>query len=125
MISNETVVDTLKQVRQLLEKGWCKGDFAIDANDEPAMIESADACRWCIVGAVYRACNIQEYDPEHSELVDTGLSKKVLAELEATLCASHEGSIKTLPQFNDEQESVEPVLDLIDKTSERLQARSH
>lgn len=50
-------VEVLRWARDLIAdpERWCQGALAENAECEPVDYDSPDACRWCALGAVYRA----------------------------------------------------------------------
>ncbi len=61
-------IDGLKQVRDLLEKGWTQEASARDADGEPLLSTDTRACSFCILGAVWRAVAGHD-NPMESRLV--------------------------------------------------------
>ena len=51
----KTVVEILKEARELVAKGWTRGCSARDAKGDFVRPESPDATCWCAYGAVARA----------------------------------------------------------------------
>jgi hypothetical protein len=54
-----TVLETLQQTRELLSKPqrWTRGTLARDSRGLPVSPESPRACRFCVMGALYRVTN--------------------------------------------------------------------
>jgi hypothetical protein len=52
-----SVVEVLKRAKERIERGWCRGQFAVNAHNEPVSELSQEACRWCTSGAFYAVCN--------------------------------------------------------------------
>jgi hypothetical protein len=40
------------RVRNLIEKGWCRGVFARNAANHPVPYQANDACKFCLSGAM-------------------------------------------------------------------------
>lgn len=128
----ERDIEALLEVRQLLEKGWCKGAFARDLHGTPVPALSESACQWCLSGAVERACSRRTLSalpgvlnkglyPEYPELVDVPAVRRVFSALAGVLNKGSRYYHELPAPFNDAQDSVEPVLELVDKTIERLE----
>lgn len=47
-----TKASLLTQARALLEKGWCQGEYAKDADGYPVHADNLEASSWCINGAL-------------------------------------------------------------------------
>lgn len=47
-------VSTLQKVRDLLKRGWCQKNHAIDAAGVWTPYQGDTACAWCISGAILR-----------------------------------------------------------------------
>ena len=113
----EKTVQVLQQARQRLQRGWCRKVFAETAAGYRVPPYDQDACRWCLSGAVKAAAG-------------DGSPPFCVAEAEDELRRTIESSYpdhpcwEYIPNFNDEQDSVEPVLAVVDKTIERLQSLS-
>ena len=88
------VQDELRRVRARLERGWTKGALAGDAEGTPVSPTSPLAVSWCLLGA----------------MVVEDISQRCI---EALYC-----EVASVTDFSDAQESVEPVLALIDRAIE-------
>lgn len=97
----ETDYELLREVRKKLSNdGWCKNNYAQLLDGAATFAEDQNACRFCLSGA------IQSVAP-HS--VSSGhLHRALSRKLNQT------GWEDGLIAFNDHQETVEPVLALID-----------
>lgn len=95
------MIEELKKARALLVKGWTKGSFAKNAQGEKCVPYSDKAVCWCAGGA------LKVVTDNWSDLWDV---------VEAELKGGY------LPDFNDAQETVEPVLALFDKAIAKLEA---
>lgn len=51
---NDTV-EKLKAARALIERGWCQGEYAKDADGEAVGVREPRAVAWCVRGACYAA----------------------------------------------------------------------
>lgn len=94
----DTVTEKLTEVRALLEKGWTSGTLARNAADEVVEVDSPDACKWCLLGGLYRVT-----DDEQMQLLAYN-----------TLLPYADG-VTYLSTFNDER-GHEAVLKLLDDT---------
>lgn len=48
------VADKLREARALIERGWCQGDYAINAERKEIDEFSEEAVCFCIAGALHR-----------------------------------------------------------------------
>jgi hypothetical protein len=55
-----TVLETLQQTRELLSKPqrWTRGTLARDSRGLPVSPEDPKACRFCLMGAMYRVTSL-------------------------------------------------------------------
>lgn len=44
----------VRNVRALIESGWCQNQMAVDADDVEVPYNSPRACKWCLLGAIYQ-----------------------------------------------------------------------
>ena len=58
MTQQEQVIDALVRARGLVERGWCQGWFARDADGYEVAAVSPQACRFCALGAIRHATNV-------------------------------------------------------------------
>ena len=56
----EQVIDALVRARELVERGWCQGWFARDADGVEVSFASQSACRFCAIGAIRRVADIPD-----------------------------------------------------------------
>jgi hypothetical protein len=87
----------LIRARSLLERGWCRGVPAIDAEGWMVHPVSEKAIAWCASGALIAAgwCRT---DLDHPAI------HRLSAAMDGSICG-----------FNDRQESVEPILAAFDR----------
>jgi hypothetical protein len=95
----------LVNVRGLLEKGWCKGTLAQDANNKAVEASDAGAARWCLAGAISRT----------GQDCDQATVMRAVFRLKNTVFALSVPQYYCLRSFNDAQKTVEPVLELLDR----------
>jgi hypothetical protein len=104
-----TVIDNLKTLRGLLapEKHWTKGEFARDIAGDRCDIEEGSC--WCLAGGMsYVSDGFIQYSSLRKALCDT-------------LGLGEFGATTDLLAWNDDKNRTHAeVLDLIDKTIERL-----
>jgi hypothetical protein len=55
-VHQPTALSVLRKARRRLEKGWCKGSYAVDQNGLQVPSTSRRAVKWCMLGAI-------DYDP--------------------------------------------------------------
>lgn len=82
-----------EKAKELLRKGWCKGTMFRDAQGRQC--REPEAVSYCLLGALSAA----------GITVDSRYYRLLSAE---TVCDGFAG-------FNDRQESIEPVLDMVDR----------
>lgn len=46
------VADNLREAKALIERGWCRGDYAKDANGCSVYEDNPSAICWCASGAI-------------------------------------------------------------------------
>lgn len=49
-----------ERAADLVERGWCRVFLAEDANGDIAEACGPSACKWCLIGAIYRVCPTRE-----------------------------------------------------------------
>lgn len=116
---NETV-EILRAARALIDtpEKWAKRYYAYDAHGFTVDPESPGACRFCAVGALYRAGNtlrVSESDAEQA------LGKAVPAEFAAECRKSGNHPVIC---FNDKVAEHPDVLALYDRAIELAEAKS-
>lgn len=104
-------ITCLEQAKARLRQGWCRNQYAANVFGGYATPSSSDACRWCLVGSVLRAGD------------DVSMSAERVSEVIDELCNDLPFNYVSLSLFNDEQDSVEPVVAVVDKTINRLRRR--
>lgn len=98
MREGKTPGQVLREARQLLvEKGWTRGQYAIDARGTPVSARNPDAAAFCMLGAV-------------QHVYGSFGASAVIRLLERAA-----GPGVELISFNDRRRSVKPVLDLFDR----------
>lgn len=93
----------LVRARGYVERGWCRGTLAKNANGHLTSPMAADAVAWCALGALIAATGITE---------DWHLSfskHPACARLRDAMGGEH------IARFNNRQETVEPVLKAFDR----------
>jgi len=108
MTDIETQVDEttalLIRARGFIERGWCRCQQAVDANGSSTSPTSEDAVAWCASGALIAAGASSVFDPAVQLL--------------------HAAIGKTIWIFNDDQETVEPILVAFDRAIAGQRAES-
>jgi hypothetical protein len=99
------VLEILKQIRELLSKGFCKEAYARNEKGEKVDYYSEDACSFCIYGAIHRT--MLAYP--RMDYVDTLLKiRKILS--------VHLPKYGTLVVYNDHPGTTQNnILELLDK----------
>ena len=59
----------LKKVEEIVQQGWTQRALARNKDGELTLVNHPDACRWCVVGASFRAANLLEI-PYQSSTID-------------------------------------------------------
>ena len=54
MQASKTIVASLKAIRALIGKGWCRGAFARTISGRACSYDSPKAARFCLAGAMLR-----------------------------------------------------------------------
>jgi hypothetical protein len=108
-----TILDVLKEARQLLQKGWCQNDHATDQKGHCVDIGDENAACWCLSGAV-RHSLFGQYHLKIREEVFT-----VLAQVIEMPYASPESAILN---WNDKKgRTQEEVLMIVDKAIAKVE----
>ena len=47
--------EILQDAKNLILRGWCKGELALDEGGRPVGQNTREACAWCLVGAISAA----------------------------------------------------------------------
>lgn len=53
------VQELLKYTRDLVARGWCQDAYAVDQYDRAVPVNSPEAARWCLRGAVIKAAYLE------------------------------------------------------------------
>jgi len=83
-----------------LRNGWVRGTFALDENNESITCVSPKACKFCLSGAII-------------SLRDAVMERKIRDALSAK-------GINSLPFYNDSQETVEPIIQVLESIKVKL-----
>lgn len=112
------MLDVLVAARKLIEKpeNWTKDTYARDSDRNPIWYIDPKACTFCLVGAVCRVLGLAVFTETIYDRILIAL-REILFELYG---ARYDGPA----EFNDDPDtSHEKVLELIDKTIERLKSQ--
>lgn len=107
----------IKQMRELIQKGWCTGAHARDSRNGRTHYDDPDACKWCIQGALNLVLDRQL-------TITSGLTGSVYAAIRGAIKASkYPDNGVILSYFNDficpNQEAMLEILDsAIEEVSE-------
>lgn len=108
-----SAIDTLRKARGLLEKGWTKGAYARNAEGQKTAWLSPEATCWCARGALLAAAEVNgDFYSENWDNVN-----KITSIIEHRPC----GGLGLL-DFNDAQDTVEPILAVFDEVIAELEA---
>jgi hypothetical protein len=112
------VLEVLRRARaRLAVPGqWAKGGFAFDAKGKSVGAASAGATCWCVMGAVQCEAVLLGGSAATTYVHDARVA------LLSALPSDFYGLIGD--DFNDKQATVEPVLDLFDRTIARLESEA-
>jgi hypothetical protein len=105
----------LSRARQLIAKGWTRGDMATSKDGRHTDPRSNTACRFCAMGAVVRA----SADLTGDNLDDAYINKTTKGALDQL----RELVGPSVGKFNDEQTSKRPVLAAFDQAIAKLEAQ--
>lgn len=108
MADSNIVNETLKHARALIENGWCKNNYAEDANGKKVEPFSESAVRFCAYGAIERAAHSLCY-PDLE--IEVSVRKEAHKRLKSVIPFPY----SSIPGFNDNQSDVQPVLFVFDK----------
>jgi len=97
----------------LVEKGWTKEYHARDLFDEGVPAICVTAASFCVEGAVLRAAFYTPGVPSNAWFLENILYKN--------LRINSPTPDRPIREFNDMCKTVEPVLDVIDKTIKKLE----
>lgn len=93
------VIETLRQGRIKIKKGWVQGDLAVDKHGDGVKSTSEEAVGWCALGAV----GVQNEERPGT----AGRALEVVLDL---------GQFENVPEFNDDGNTTQSdVLDVYDK----------
>ena len=62
-----TLNDTLNGVRLRIARGWTQRTYALDESSRPVPSTSPDAVRWCLAGALFAVCALEDGDYRQAE----------------------------------------------------------
>lgn len=91
----------LIDARSFMERGWCKNHQAMTAADRPTAGRDPAAVRWCLVGSLFAAT--------------VGDDELLWTEAMHAVGKFVPDGVFGLASFNNTQDTVAPVLDVIDR----------
>lgn len=114
-------IAALKKATSILRKGWTTDHLAIDADGRVAPVLDDRACKFCLDGALRKACNIDgnKNSPLYNAVADA--VAETLSAQEAKL--PEDSRFWCFVEFNDAQEDAKPVIKLLTSTIKRLKAK--
>jgi hypothetical protein len=98
---NSDATELLIKARALVERGWCRGKLAVDANGEEVDVASEQAVAWDAIGAI--------------RLLEISMGHRPASEALRRLTIAVGPIWKWVGAFNDDQESVYPILAAFDR----------
>lgn len=108
----QLVIAVLSRARELIAKGWTRGNAAKDEHGEAVAPLSEQACTFCAYGAITRSTydliGKDSDDAEEEILVTLGFKPRMWDDLFT---------------FNDKAKSKKPILTLFDKAIAKLEAQ--
>lgn len=104
------VTKILKRAKSLIRRGWTQGSYARNRGDTSIVVESPNACKFCLRGAVERAHLDLQADSEYYWAAQRVLEKTIRKE--------------TVIQYNDKsgrkKDEILKKLDMAITRSEKL-----
>lgn len=104
------MIEQLKQARDLIANGWCRGAYAKDESNKPVPPNDPSACKFCLYGALRKVTGMgNEFykKPEYEELCE--IMRKQL------------GGALFLDHFNDSKKNKRDVVRVFDKAIASLE----
>jgi hypothetical protein len=101
------LISLIAETKRLLRLGWCKSALARDKNNQYVSSYSKEACSWCLSGAITRAYMVLELPWGVSRVLSDKLTEKA--------------KTNWLAHWNDAQESVDDVINLLDLVEKDIQ----
>lgn len=116
-VDNKLLNDIFKRAKEILEVPgvWTRHVLARARCGTPVGFEDPEACKFCAVGAIYRAVNEKYARSMFVSYDDTAqvVTCRAVELLDKYISPGSEFNYTAA--FNDAQESVEPVLELFNK----------
>lgn len=69
--TKQRAIEMLSRIRARLQQGWIQGPCAVDKYGQAVLVDSKDACGWCLIGSLWaekRRPGIRAYQIAHSAL---------------------------------------------------------
>ena len=105
ILDAEIQLAAVREVRTILEKGWCRFHMAIDILGNEVPCGSSEACKHCLLGAIYASAKRLSLNPTDFKIFFHRVS-----------------GLTSLTIFNDCSDSKEEVLELVDNVIKDLEA---
>lgn len=118
-VSPQEIIEALEKGREIFaSSGWARtGDYAIDKNGVPCLVESKDAASFCALGATMHCLPLQSYHDETHESKLIRIKRNQASEFLWDACS--EMFEENITIFNDRvAQSKQDVLDIYDKAIE-------
>lgn len=97
----EAGMHALDAARDLVEKGWCQGAHALQADGKRTSATDTEACKWCLNAAITRAVH-DGYSNQGEAVVERVLDE-VQQRLFFVMGVSANSNFFTLVEWNDKQ----------------------
>lgn len=103
-------LDMLFKTKDLITKGWCKNAFARDKDNKECKIDDKNACKFCLAGALFFIAHCWD-----NQYLGRYLANSLLEDLRKQI------KMEPINHFNDQQETPEPIISLIDSEIKSLE----
>jgi hypothetical protein len=104
---DQKLIEIIDNAIAYLNYGWCKKALARDEDNNMVGTYDEKACKWCLYGALWRGNTAVDGDNE--------TFTKVVRLIQSELSMDDFISPLSLGKWNDEQESVDDVISLLER----------
>lgn len=119
MYREMTSVEILEDALETVKSGWTQGANARDANWNLVPPTDESACRWCLIGSVYRSVGYSSYSPNRDCELQLKDSTRVFSLLEGII-----GRELVLSSWNDDVDRTQAdVLNLLNEALEKEKSK--
>ena len=117
----KTVLETLKEVRDIISRGWCQGWDARDETGKMVFHSDKKACSWCLIGAIAKATDNGVGNVVFRSEEENNLFHNCVVQLIETINPDERAGF-ALTEWNDIRgRKKDEVLSVVDKTIARLE----